>query len=135
MPSVSVDQLIGKNYVVKKPTKIYTRAEDSPVNVIGTAKPGQSVGSVYSYIGGTQGRPLWLQFLTPANQPFYILYEVGQIDRAAMVDQGVKTTAQVTEEQNTDGKSETKDLIMKTLKYAGLGILGFLVFKTLVNKK
>jgi len=132
--STTVDQLMNKNYVVRKPTKIYIRAVEDKKNVIGTAKPGTSVGVVQGWVGGTRGEDLWLQFLTSANQPYYVKVDQGQADTQSMVDQGVKTVAQQTAAENPDDKSETMQLIEKTLKYAGFGLLGFLIFKTLVNK-
>lgn len=132
--STTVDQLVGKNYVVRKPTKIYVRAVENDKNVIGTAKANANVGVVQSWVGGTMGQDLWLQFLTSANQPYYVKVEQGQASAQSMVDQGVQTVAQQTAAENPDDKSETMKLIEKTLKYAGFGLLGFLIFKTLVNK-
>lgn len=134
MPVVSLDQFIEKTLVAKKPVKIYNVPEFlSGSKVVTTVKPGLSVGVVYSWVGGVDGKPLYFMFYAPLTKlAYYAKYEPGAFDYELLREQGIKTTAEIIkekEEEKKPGSEKIFDYIKKYAMLAGIAYAAFLVFK------
>jgi hypothetical protein len=141
MPLVSVDQIIGKNLIAKKPVKIYNTPEYfGNSKVVTTVKPGLSVGVVDSWVGGTEGKPLYFMFIAkfPINKPYYAKFEQGAFDYDILREQGVKTVKEQVKEKENENKS-TSDKIFEFVKkyaiWAGVGFGSFIILKEILKKK
>lgn len=134
MPIISLDQFVEKTLIAKKPVKIYNVPEFlSGSKVVTTVKPGLSVGVVYSWVGGVDGKPLYFMFYAPLTKlAYYAKYEPGAFDYDLLREQGIKTTAEVIkekEEQSKPGSQKVFEYIKKYAMWAGIAYAAFLVFK------
>ena len=100
MPVYSADQIVGKTLIAKKNVPL-TRQPVEGAPVVYTAKKGESIGKVYSWIGGN-GSPLWWQFLDQNGKPYYVKHQIGLFDIQALSDQGALNVKEATEAQNTN---------------------------------
>lgn len=130
MPTISLDQFIEKTLVAKKPVKIY---KSPGGEIVTTVKPGLSVGVVYSWVGGVDGKPLYFMFYAPLTKlPYYAKYEPGAFDYEILREQGIKTTAEVIKEKEEEKKPTSEKIFNYVKKYAlwaGVAYAAFLVFK------
>lgn len=142
MPSYSADQIIGKTLYAKKPTPVYNLPSFYPnAQKKIVIKPGQIIGTVYSYVGGQPGQPLnWMyKGKVGLNEvTYYTEHEPDNVDKGLLQDQGVKTTKEIQEEKEEANKStgdKLIDTLKSVLKYAGIGIGLYLIFKTVYKGK
>lgn len=130
MPTYSADQIIGKTLTARRTLVAY----DLPTYMansqkIGTIKIGQSAGVVYSYVGGTPGKPLFWQFKGNNGKDYYIVHQEGAFDVQSLKDQGALTTAEAAtkaEEADMSFKDRLAEYFKKSGKivlYGGLAIL------------
>lgn len=137
MSSYSADQIIGKTLYAKKPTPVYNLPSyDQNAQKKLVIKPGQIIGTVYSWVGGSPGKPLNWMFKTRVGYQeitYYTQHEPDNVDKNALQDQGVKTQREIEKEKAEAAKSTgTKifDFVKKYAIIAGLAYGAFLVFKT-----
>ncbi len=140
MPTFSADQIIDKTLIAKKVVTVY----DLPFYVSGAkvltqVRPGQSIGKVFSYVGGTPGKPLNWQFEGAAGKMYYVPHVPGYFDVKSLRDQGAQTTSEIQQEQKETQQS-TGDKLTAYLKksgnvllYGGLALVALNVF--LKNRK
>jgi hypothetical protein len=140
MPTFSADQIVGKSLIAKKTLVVY----DLPFYMQGAKKiaeikPGQTAGVVFSYVGGTPGKPLNWEFKGNAGKMYYIPHVSGYFDVSTLRDQGVQTTQEVQQKAAEENKS-TIDKLLDSLKssgkivlYGGLALVALNVF--LKNRK
>jgi hypothetical protein len=132
MPIISLDQFVEKTLVAKKPVKIYRSPGGE---VVYTVKPGIEVGRVYSWVGGTNNKPLYFMFYLPApndKKAYYAKYEPGAFDYDLLREQGIKTVAEQTKEKEEAQKPTSEkifDYVKKYALWAGVAYAAFLVFK------
>lgn len=123
MPSYSADQIIGKVLVAKKPVPVYDLPPyNTQASQIAVVQPGQTVGTVYSYVGGTPGKFLCWQFYSNNNKAYYAAQVPGYYDVQSLKDQGALTTAEETELKADEDKS-TLDKFLESLTQ-GAGKIG-----------
>jgi hypothetical protein len=123
MPTFSADQIIGKSLVAIKRVPIFDLpAYDTKATRIGIIEPGQTVGVVYSYVGGTPGKFLNWQFYDQNKKAYYAPQAPGYYDVKALQDQGTLTTKELEEKKEEENKSPF-DKILDTLKKGGKVIL------------
>lgn len=142
MPSYSADQIVGKTLFAKKPTPVYNLPSFYPNAVKKLViKPGEIIGTVYSWVGGSAGQPLNWMFKTKVGLQevtYYTKHEDDNVDKDLLKDQGVKTTKELQEEKEEANKStgdKLIDTLKSVLKYAGIGIGLYLIFKTVYKGK
>ncbi len=142
MPSYSVDQIIGKTLYAKKNTPVYNLPTfDQNAKQKTVIKPGQIIGTVFSYVGGSPGKPLNWMYKTKVGLQeltYYTQHEDDNVDKNLLQDQGVKTTAEIQKEKEEADKStgdKLVDLLKNVLKYAGIGIGAYLIFKAVYKSK
>lgn len=140
MPTFSADQIVNKALIAKKPVPVYDLPfYDKLSKQIAVIKPGDTIGVVYSWVGGTPGKPLNWQFKGNAGKMYYVAHVKGYFDVQALRDQGVQTTAEIQQEQK-ESEQSTGDKLTAYLKksgnvllYGGLAIVALSVF--LKNRK
>jgi len=140
MPTFSADQIVGKSLIAKKTVTVYDLPFYAPgAKVITQVRPGQTLGVVFSYVGGTPGKPLNWEFKGNAGKMYYVPHVTGYFDVNALRDQGAQTSAEIKQQQEEEQMS-TGDKLTDYLKksgnvvlYGGLAILALSVF--LKNRK
>lgn len=108
MPSTSTysaAQIVGKNLIAARPVKL-TRSPSAQAPEIYTAQAGQSVGVVFSWVGGGDKGPLWWQFLDSNKRPYYALHEQGAFSLEVLQAQGTLT---VEEERKAAEEKKKQD--------------------------
>jgi len=137
MSSFSVDQIIGKTLYAKKSTPVYNLPNFYTLaKQVHTIKPGEIIGTVYSYVGGSPGEPLNWMYKTKVGLrevTYYTVHEPDNVDKNALTDQGVKTQSQLQKEKEEAAKGTGEkifDFVKKYAIIAGLAYGAFLIFKT-----
>ena len=140
MSSYSVDQIIGKTLYAKKKTPVYNLPSFySNAKKVTTIQPGQIIGTVYSYVGGSPDQPLNWMYKTKVGLQevtYYTQHEDNNVDKNALVDQGTKTTQEIEREKAEANKSTTEkllDYLKKYALYAGVAYGVYIFF--IKNKK
>jgi hypothetical protein len=140
MPTYSADQIVSKTLIAKKPVPVYDLPfYDKLSKQIAVIKPGNTIGVVFSWVGGTPGKPLNWEFKGNAGKMYYVAHVPGYFDVQSLRDQGVQTTAEIKQEQN-ESEMSTGDKLAQYLKksgnvllYGGLALVALNVF--LKNRK
>lgn len=133
MASYSADQIIGKNLVAKRSVAL-KRLPQASAATIYTVAPGNNVGTVYSYVGGREGQPLWWQFLDAKGRYYYALHDSAAFSLDVIRDQGAMSEAEQAKEQAEKKKQEQSgsmfpnfpsagDIGKNIGKYVGYGVL------------
>jgi hypothetical protein len=106
MPTYSADQIIDKVLIAKKPVPVYDLPPyDKLAKQIAVVQPSQTVGTVYSYVGGTPGKFLCWQFYDKNNKAYYAAHVSGYYDVQSLKDQGALTTKEETKLKADENKS------------------------------
>ena len=133
MATYSVDQIIDKTLIAKKPIKVYRRAYDD-AEVVQIIQPGQTVGVVYSYLLPGEGRSSFMWTFDDANgKPYYTKHDVGLYDVKALRDAGAITVAEETA-LAAEANMSTADKIFRYLKYVAILGAGTFIVIALINK-
>jgi hypothetical protein len=112
MPTYSADQIIGKVLIAKKPVPVYDLPPyESSAKQIAVVKPGQTVGTVYSYVGNKPGKFLCWQFYDKNNKAYYAAHVSGYYDIQSLKDQGALTTKEETELKADENKGTLEKLL------------------------
>ena len=132
----SADQIIGKTLIAATGINVRRTPEATAGNLIYTAKQGDTLGVVYSYVVNQQTGKLWW-WIDYAN-PKWLDHAAGRFSLKALTDQGAKTTAQETQEKAdaqkswwqkfTEGTADFMGPLKEVTKYAlpvGLVYLGY----------
>lgn len=86
----SAAQVVGKNLVAARPVDL-KRSADQKAPTIYTAQAGQTVGTVFSWVGGGEKGPLWWQFLDANKRPYYAMHQPGAFSLDVLQAQGALT--------------------------------------------
>ena len=140
MPTFSADQIVGKTLIAKKTVMVY----DLPFYINGAkqiarVKPGDTIGVVFSWVGGTPGKPLNWEFKGNAGKMYYVPHVPSYFDINALREQGVVTTGELQEKEEDKNKSFGDKLLEyfkksgKIILYGGLGLVALNVI--LKNRK
>jgi hypothetical protein len=123
---VDADQVIGKTLFAKKnvPIKRYP-SEASPV--VYTAKPGEVVGIVYSWVKG-DGASIWWQFQDQNGKFYYAEQVVGRFSLDALQQQGVKTLEDLKKEQEA-AQNPISTTIKDITRPIAIAIAAFFIIK------
>lgn len=133
MPTFSAADIVGKTLIAKETVPVYSLPNAAVAsNLIGSIAPGESVGVVYSWIGGNEGKPLYWQFESTAGGFYYVMHKAGRFDVRALKDQGALTTAEKQEQENP---KSTLDKILSTLKTVGIFAAVAYVGKSFLDKR
>lgn len=134
MATYSVDQIIGKTLIAKKPIDLVRYGSDN-APVIYTVKSGQTVGIVYSYLLPNENRSsLYWSFDDADGRPYYAKHGIGFFDVKALQDSGALT---VTEQAAAEAEKELSigDKIFRLVKNLAFIGAGAYLLNTIINKK
>ena len=136
----SIDKLIGLTMKAKNPTPYYNVPLYMPNPIkLGTVKPGDIIGVVNSWTGGTADKPLHLEFKRLNGSTYYVPMLPGQLDNNFNKAQGLTTTQQDKAAEEDKDKSfvdKFADYLKKSGKivlYGGLALVALNVI--LKNRK
>lgn len=140
MPTFSADQIVSKTLIAKKPVPVYDLPfYDKLAKQIAVIKPGNTIGVVFSWVGGTPGKPLNWEFKGNAGKMYYVAHVPGYFSVTSLREQGVQTTSEIQQEQKKSEQT-TGDKLTEYFKksgnvilYGGLAIVALSVF--LKNRK
>jgi hypothetical protein len=140
MPTFSADQIVSKTLIAKKPVPVYDLPfYDKLSKQIAVIKPGNTIGVVFSWVGGTPGKPLNWEFKGNAGKMYYVAHVPGYFNVTSLREQGVQTTDEIQQEQK-ESEQTTGDKLTAYFKksgnvllYGGLAIVALSVF--LKNRK
>jgi hypothetical protein len=134
MPTFNAADIIGKTLVARKTTDI-VRAPSDDANVVYEATPGQSIGTVYSYLlPGTNRSSLYWQFIDENNKPYYVKHSTGQFDISTIRGQGVLTLEEK-QEQAASAAETTSDKIFRYIKNGFLVAAAVYLAKSIIETK
>jgi hypothetical protein len=135
MSLYSASEIIGKDLFAKQPIILKRVPTDSAPGIY-TVAPGGRVGQVYSYLDYKPGirNSLYWMFYDSANRPYYSEHKEGAYDLNTLKEQG---SLSVKEQLAAEAKKSegTKDFIERILKYGLVAVVGYGIFKTIINKK
>jgi len=124
----SADQVIGKTLIAKSnvPLKRYAQAA---APVIYTAKKGEVVGVVYSWV--MDGPTLYWQFLDKNGNPYYAQHRTGIFSVDALQQQGAQTLEDIKEaaDQAANPIGTTVERILKPVALAAAAFFIIKAFK------
>lgn len=129
MPTYSADQIVGKTLIAKKNVSIY-REPSKSAKVIYVAKPGITVGTVYSWVNGQGG--LWWQYIDQNGVAYYTFHEPGMYDVAALNAQGT-TSLETQQEQQAAADNPVNYYLNKFLKPALFIFGGYYVIRAVID--
>lgn len=121
----SADQVIGKTLIAKANVPL-KRLPTASAPVIYTAKKGETVGRVYSWVmdGGT----LYWQFLDQYGKPYYAQHRSGIFSVEALQQQGAQTLEEIKEAQQAS-ENPISTTIQKIFKPVALAAAAYLLIK------
>lgn len=115
---MSASEVVGKTLIARTSVPL-TRWPKSDSPVIYTAKAGESVGVVYSWV--MEGTKLYWMFYDQYGKPYYAEHKTGRFSVEALQQQGAKTLQDIQEakakEENPIAYTITQ--IVKPLVWAG----------------
>ena len=118
MPTFNAEQILDKTLIARQRVTAYDLPTyTTGAQPLGVVEPGQPVGVVYSYTGGTADRPLNWQFKTTSGRAYYVAHKPGAFDVSALRQQGVLTTQELEQKK----EDENKDLPTKIFEGLGRG--------------
>jgi hypothetical protein len=101
MPTYSVDDIVGKTLIARKPVQI-KRFPQNSAPVVYTVPAGQPIGTVYSWVQ-TDGN-IWWMYLDDKGKTYYTKHQAGYYDIKSLEAQGTVALETVQDEQK---KSES----------------------------
>ena len=138
MSSYSAADIIGKTLIAKNNVNVLRSPSDSAKAVF-VVKPGQAVGTVYSYLSPNQERKsLYWMFYDINKRPYYVSHELGKFDLSSLQEQGVLTTEEKTKEEKDKNSTFGEKALQTFKKIAIYGLVAFAGIKlgeALINKK
>jgi len=130
MANYRLQDLIDKRVRAAKDVNLY-RLPDKSGPVYRTVKRGEEIGTVYSFLTKPDG--VYLQFIGLWDQSYYLPYVDGVLDSVTLGIQGVKTEAEIQQQQIEDEQDWTDKL--KSIGVALLlGIGGFILIRDQLKK-
>lgn len=123
----TADQVVGKTLIAKTsvPLKRYAQAA---APVVYTAKKGETVGRVYSWV--MEGPTLWWQFLDQNGSPYYAQHKTGIFSVEALQQQGAQTLEDIKEAQQ-QAENPVLYTFQKIAQPVALGLAAYFIIKAL----
>ena len=95
-------QLLDKTLIARTTVPIYS--DPYLETQIGSVSAGNPIGTIYSYVGGVAGAPLYWMFLRNDGSAYYVKHFSNRFNVSALQQQGVLTVEQeqqqIEEQQN-----------------------------------
>lgn len=128
----SVSQIIGKTLIARRHIELY-RGGNLGIQAFASVAPGQPVGVVDSYVGGTGGVPLYWMFVDGSGIPYFARHGEGYFDINSLQQQGALT---VQEQQAAESETVVDTVLAgfgDIAKYGLMLFAGVALFKVLRN--
>jgi hypothetical protein len=93
----AISQLLDKTLIARVPVPVYSNPYTQ--TQIATVSTGSPIGTIYSYVGGVAGAPLYWMFLRPDGSAYYIEHFSNRFNVSLLQQQGVLTVEQEIEQQ------------------------------------
>ena len=122
---IDADQVLNKTLIARRSVPIKRHAQAS-APVVYTAKPGQVVGVVYSWV--KDGSALYWMFLDDKNAPYYAEHKPGLYSVDALQQQGAQTLEDIQQAQQA-ADNPISTTIQNALKPVTLAIAAFFLIK------
>jgi len=124
----TADDVIGFPLSIKRETNAY-RLPNEKSDVLFKFKAGQETDPVYSYVGGTGGKPIYWMLHTKDGQTYYIKHTPGGVSETELKKSGATTQAMRTEERRKEEEREySRSFIGVAYKIALLLLAGVIVW-------
>ena len=143
----SAAQIVGKNLIAARPVAL-KRAADTTAATIYTAQAGQTIGTVYSYVGGGEKGPLWWMFYDQNGKAYYTKHEIGAYSLDVLQAQGVLTVEEERKREEEKKKEQEggynpfgdmaaglEGVFSNVLKIGAVVIGGLIVYNVITEKK
>ena len=101
----SAAQIVGKNLIAARPVAL-KRTPGTTAATIYTAQAGQTIGTVYSYVGGGEKGPLWWMFYDQNGKAYYTKHEIGAYSLDVLQAQGVLTVEEERKQEEEKKKEQ-----------------------------
>ena len=125
--TINADQIIGKTLIAAKSVPI-KRYPSASAPVVYTAKRGESVGTVYSWV--KDGTTLYWVFEDANQKPYYAKHRPGYFNLSALQDQGAQTNEDIQNAADQAANPVTY-AITKLLRPVALAAGAFFIIKAL----
>lgn len=130
MPTFSVDQIVDKTLIAKKPVPIKRLPLDTAPTVY-TVKPGETVGVVYSWV--SRDGSIWWEYYDSNKNAYYTKHEPGTYDIKSLEAQGTISLEQQQDETKKDESPVTYylDKLTTPLVWGIVLYMGVKIYKEL----
>ena len=121
----NASDIVGKTLFARTavPLKRYAQAS---APVVYTAKPGQAVGTVYSWV--MDGPTLYWQFIDEKGAPYYAEHRTGRFSVGALQQQGAQTLEDIKEAQQA-ADNPLGTTVERILKPVALAAAAYFIIK------
>ena len=100
-----VYELLDKTLVARVNVNILSNRPELGGVVIGNVAAGNPIGTIYSYVGGQLGAPLYWQFISPTGLVYYVEHRNNRFNVTLLEQQGVLNLQQIEEQQQQEQES------------------------------
>ncbi len=125
MPNYTADQIVGKTLIARKNIAI-KREPSKNASTVYVAKPGITVGVVYSWVNGDNG--LYWMYYDENQRPYYTFHEPGAYDIKSLSAQGVESL-EALQDQKDKAADPVGYYLTKLLKPVTVAVVGYFVLK------
>lgn len=134
MSDFNASDIIGKTLIAAQNVSIKRLPFDaSPI--VFNVNPGQTVGTVYSYlIPGSDRKNLFWQFIDSNGRYYYAEHLPGIFNVRSLADQGVLTSLEKTQAEQKANES-IKDFIERNIKFIAIAAGLIVIAKTFISNK
>lgn len=129
MPTYTADQIVGRTLIARQNIPL-KRQPSKLASTIYIAKPGITVGVVYSWVNGDGG--IWWLFLDKDQKPYYTFHAPGLYDIQSLNAQGVESL-EATQEDKDRAENPLGYYISKFTKPALWIIGGYFVLRAALD--
>jgi len=130
----SAAQIIGKTLVGRTAVPITRLPVDGAPTVFTTA-PGQSIGTVQTYLApGNNRSNLYWAFMDSNGRPYYAEHIPGRFDFEVLKSQGLKTLEERKKEQEEAAKPLSQKIMDTVTKFVLIGAGAYLLGKLIISK-
>jgi hypothetical protein len=130
-----VYELLDKTLVARVNVNIYNNRPELGGTVIGNVAAGNPIGTIYSYVGGQLGAPLYWQFISPAGLVYYVEHRNNRFNVQLLEQQGVLNLQQIQEQQQEQENEFFPGLNLPEFDLGNVALLagvligGFILYK------
>lgn len=124
-------QLLDKTLIARVPVLVYSGSSlgDNPIATVATGNP---IGTIYSYIGGSGGSPLYWMFLRPDGSAYYVRHQNNLFNVSLLQQQGVLSVEQEIEQQQEQQEQFFPGLDLPSFDFGNIALVAGVVIGGLI---